>query len=60
VKHEQPKETTMKEVEKKDVTEIVGGEASTYVMPPATAYPIQPLPIEQPTDRLIVPEDPLP
>ena len=50
----------MKEVEKKDAPEIAGGEAGTFVMPPVTTYPIQPVAPERPTHVLIIPESPLP
>jgi hypothetical protein len=50
----------MKEVEKKDTPEIAGGEVNTFVMPPVTTYPIQPVTPEQPMRVLIIPESPLP
>jgi hypothetical protein len=49
----------MKEVERKDMPEISGGAVDAYGNPIAVAYPIYPVPVEQP-NPLIVPEDPLP
>jgi hypothetical protein len=49
----------MNDVEKKDVPEVAGGEASTLVAPD-TAYPILPVPVEREPFVLIVPEQPLP
>jgi len=51
---------TMKDLEKKDAPEIAGGETHTYITPPITTYPIQPVTPEQPTRVLIIPEAPLP
>ena len=50
----------MKEVEKKELPDVSGGEANVNVMPPVTTYPIQPVTPEQPTRVLIIPESPLP
>ena len=51
----------MKEVERKDLPEISGGDVDAYGNPLPTAYPIYPVPPEQPnTSPLIVPEQPLP
>ena len=49
----------MKDVEKKDMPEVSGGEAVTLVQPP-TAYPILPITREPEPHVLIVPEQPLP
>jgi len=50
----------MKDLDQKDAPDIAGGETNTFVMPPATTYPIQPVTPEQPIRVLIIPESPLP
>lgn len=50
----------MKEVEKKEIPEISGGEVNTYGTPLPTAYPIIQVPPPEQPDPLIIPESPLP
>ena len=51
----------MKEVERKDAPEVSGGQVDGYGNPLPTAYPIYPVPLEQPGGGpLVVPEQPLP
>jgi hypothetical protein len=50
----------MKDVEKKDMPEVSGGEVNTLVMPPITTYPIAPVPGREPSPIVVEPEAPLP
>lgn len=50
----------MKEVEKRDMPEVSGGEVDAYGTPLAAAYPIIEVPGPEQPSPLIIPEAPLP
>ena len=51
----------MKDLERKDVPEVSGGQVDAYGNPLPVASPIYPVPIEPPNSSpLIIPESPLP